>query len=223
MIYTTCIMFFATFGYNKSTPQQAGLIIFLLSLAAFITIYYHIVQDPTFHQTAYAILTAFVLIRAVWIMEVNIRPSKRRTRDAVRQNGSINGHVNGAVIQAHTPAQKAEDEKALKTLRTMWAMIAYGLTVFLGGFALWNVDNIHCTQLRKWRHDLGLPWGILLEGHGWWHLMTGTGAYFYLVWGIWLRYHLKGQQDDVKLVWPRWFTSVPEIVRVDKGKAKKDL
>ena len=97
---------------------------------------------------------------------------------------------------------------------------------FLGGFALWNLDNIYCSKLKAWRHELGLPWGILLEGHGWWHLMTGTGAYFYLVWGIWLRYHLKGMQDEVKLIWPRLMTSIPEVVRVknaSNGSAKKNI
>lgn len=237
MIYTTCLMFFATFGYNKSTRAQIGLVFFLLSLAAGITLYYHYLQDPTFHQTAYAILTAVVLLRAIWIMEVNVRPSTRRKRAASHvgakkseSNGHANGqmnsyvHVNGKLAPAEangtlTPTEKKQqekdDEKDLDTLKTMWIMIAYGLTIFLGGFALWNVDNFYCSKLKSWRHELGLPWGILLEGHGWWHLMTGVGAYFYIVWGIWLRHHLNGTQDQVKLVWPRLITSMPEIVRKD--------
>lgn len=42
--------------------------------------------------------------------------------------------------------------------------------------------------------------------------MTGIGAYFYIVWGIWLRYCLNGRQDDVELVWPRFITSFPEVI-----------
>ena len=42
--------------------------------------------------------------------------------------------------------------------------------------------------------------------------MTGIGAYFYIVWGIWLRYCLNGRQDDVELVWPRTLTSFPEVI-----------
>jgi len=30
------------------------------------------------------------------------------------------------------------------------------------------LDNMFCGTLRRWRRDIGLPWGILLEGHGWW-------------------------------------------------------
>ena len=43
------------------------------------------------------------------------------------------------------------------------------------------------------------------------HLMTGTGAYFYLTWGIWLRHCLNGRQDEYDLSWPRIW-SLPEVV-----------
>lgn len=43
--------------------------------------------------------------------------------------------------------------------------------------------------------------------------MTGTGAYFYITWGIWLRHCLNGRQDEYTLVWPR-LLSMPEIARV---------
>jgi dihydroceramidase len=223
MIYTTCIMAFATFGYQKSTTAQVGLTASLLSLAAFITLYYHYLQDPTFHQVAYALLTALVLFRAMYIMEVNIRPKFRhkKTVSNGHVNGHANGHTNGSVTtRAQKDEQELRDKTDLQTLRTMWTMIAYGLTIFLGGFALWNLDNIYCSRLKKWRHELGLPWGVLLEGHGWWHLMTGVGAYYYIAWGIWLRHHLNGTQDQVRLIWPRMFTSVPEVVRIG-GKGKK--
>jgi hypothetical protein len=47
------------------------------------------------------------------------------------------------------------------------------------------------------------------------HLLTGLGAYCYIVWGIWLRHCLNGQQDEYQLVWPRFF-SLPEIVSVKR-------
>ena len=42
--------------------------------------------------------------------------------------------------------------------------------------------------------------------------MTGTGAYFYVTWGIWLRHCLNGRQDEFRLVWPSVW-SFPEVVR----------
>lgn len=42
--------------------------------------------------------------------------------------------------------------------------------------------------------------------------MTGVGAYFYIVWGIWLRHCLNYKQDDYKLIWPR-ITTLPVVVK----------
>ena len=64
-----------------------------------------------------------------------------------------------------TAGRLAQDRR---TLQRMWQMVAYGLTVFIFGFVVWGIDNHHCNELRKWRHRIGLPWGILLKGHGWW-------------------------------------------------------
>lgn len=158
MIYTTCLMFYATFSYGKSRKYSIGLAVFLVSLDVFITLYYHYLQDPTFHQNMYALLTAIVLFRSMWIMEVNIRP---KFQSKERKAG--NPHTNG-----HAVEQDRQDRRDKEILRQMWWMIAFGLSIFLGGFAIWNLDNALCPHLRRWRRQLGLPWGILLEGHGWW-------------------------------------------------------
>jgi dihydroceramidase len=93
---------------------------------------------------------------------MSIRPSLR------------NKYGKAATLQAQNGASMSpkESEKNSKRdeqiLRDMWWMIAIGLSVFLGGFGLWTIDNKYCSQLRRWRRAIGLPWGILLEGHGWW-------------------------------------------------------
>ncbi|KAI9839927.1 MAG: hypothetical protein M1819_000119, partial [Sarea resinae] len=163
MIYTTCLMCYATFSYNKSRLYGLILALLLVSLALFITLYYHYVQNPAFHQNAYAILTAIVLLRSMYVMEVNIRPSlrQREQRHKVIQE-------TGKVSAEEKAMQFAEDKRDEEVLRTMWTMVGYGLSVFLGGFAIWTLDNEYCTTIRRWRRDIGLPWGIILEGHGWW-------------------------------------------------------
>lgn len=59
--------------------------------------------------------------------------------------------------------------------------VCKGLSIFLGGFLIWNLDNVFCSQVRQWRHAVGLPWAVLLEGHAWWHLMTGLGGKYRLL------------------------------------------
>lgn len=162
MIYTTCIMFYATFSHRQTTTYAAILGIALLTLSILITTYYHYLQDPTFHQVSYAILTAIVLLRAMWVMEVNIRPSISAREKELRENGNM------------PPMEKAElerqDRRDLKIVKDMWTMIYYGLGTFLGGFFIWNLDNLFCSSLIGWRRQIGLPWGVLLEGHGWWYV-----------------------------------------------------
>ncbi|KAL6155448.1 alkaline ceramidase ydc1 [Exserohilum turcicum] len=217
MIYTTCLMNFATFSYGKSRLYATMLGVGLMSLAVFITLYYHYLQDPTFHQNAYAALTAIVLFRAVYVMEINIRP-RFRTREREAANPRLHGGAKGA--------RQKEDQRDQEIISTMWTMIAFGLSIFVGGFAIWNLDNVYCSKLIRWRREVGMPWGFVLEGHGWWHLMTGVGAYFYIVWGIWLRHCLNYRQDEYELRW-RNFWTMPEVVRRQdagaNGPAKKKL
>lgn len=179
MIYTTCIMFYASFTRNSSPLLSVLLSIALVSISVFITAYYHYLQDPVFHQVTYALLTAVLLIRSMIIMEAGIRPSNRSRsaelailKSVTRENGSDNSNSTGNAAEGMSAAQIAElkrqDERDKEVLRTMWTMVAYGLTVFLGGFGIWALDMNYCQQFRSWRHQVGLPWGIFLEGHGWW-------------------------------------------------------
>jgi dihydroceramidase len=176
MIYTTCIMVHASFARGRSWLYSTTLSVFLTSLSIFITGYYHYLQDPLFHQNAYALLTAIVLIRSMLIMELGIRPERRSKERELEVLESVsNGHAvtNGAAwVQGMSKSEidelKRRDQRDVKILKTMWTMIAYGLSAFLGGFGIWALDRIFCNQFRSWRHEVGLPWGILLEGHGWW-------------------------------------------------------
>lgn len=201
-------MFWATFEHRRSMLIKVLLGISIAGLALFITLYYHYLQDPTFHQNAYAILTAIVLIRSMVLQELHIRPYFRGK--ALESEKA--GQSKLPVVEARKEEQRRDDRDRL-ILKQMWTLVGLGLGIFLGGFAIWSMDNEYCKDVRGLRHRMGLPWGVLLEGHGWWHLMTGAGAYCYIVWGIWLRHCLNGKADEYELVWPSVFTSIPAIVR----------
>ena len=165
MIYTTCLMCYATFSYSKSRLYSFVLALSLISLAVFITLYYHYLQDPTFHQKAYALLTAIVLFRSMYVMEFNLRPSLTKREEDFKLSRKRPMSANEKEIS------RTDDRRNARILRTMWTMIATGLSIFLGGFLLWHLDNEYCSTLRIWRRRFGLPWGIILEGHGWWSVL----------------------------------------------------
>ena len=64
-----------------------------------------------------------------------------------------------------------------KVIKTMLS----GIFTFAGGFAIWNIDNIFCEQLRAIREVIGDDLGMLIQGHGFWHLMTGYGSFLIFV------------------------------------------
>ncbi|KAI0165948.1 alkaline phytoceramidase-like protein [Xylariaceae sp. FL1272] len=150
MIYTTCFMVHATFAYKRSFGFSCALGLALMGLAWYITARYYQTKDPQFHQDAYALLTAMVVFSNMWIMEKSVRPALK-LREGTRSKESPVPTTQAIMVQ-------------------MWIMVATGLSVFLGGFLVWNLDNIFCNTIRSWRHHLELPWAVVFEGHAWWHL-----------------------------------------------------
>jgi len=179
MIYTASLMCYATFSFSQSRIIRQVLGVGLLSLDIFITVstqtlfpiiladicdnklYYHYLQDPIFHQNAFAILTAVVLFRSMYVMEINIRPSLKAKWGTTPQK-----YADPTSLSKED--RIANEHRDRKILKDMWLMVALGLSIFLGGFGIWALDNQFCSTVRVWRHKVGLPWGILLEGHGWW-------------------------------------------------------
>ncbi|RAL64641.1 hypothetical protein DID88_001674 [Monilinia fructigena] len=202
MIYLMCILVYAVFSHRKSPLARILIALSVTGLAVFITLYYHYLQDPVFHQNMFALLTTVVVLRSMWIMESLLNPTRRE------KDGKIDA-----------VEQKRRDYRDGKILRKMWRMNYIGLSYVAIAFGIWNLDNIYCGTIRRWRREVGLPWGILLEGHGWWHILTGIAAYNNLIWAIWLRYCRDGRQDLVELDWPSTFTSMPVVVGVkSRGK-----
>jgi dihydroceramidase len=144
MIYTVSTLLFAVFSFRASKPVVVLVGVLTTALAVFITGYYHYLQDPDFHQNAFLIMAIVVVSRTIYNMESHLRPKGNSTELTMKE------------------------KKNLDTLNLMWKMVGCGLGTVGVGFFLWNLDNMFCSTLRQWRHQIGLPWGILLEGHGWW-------------------------------------------------------
>jgi len=58
-----------------------------------------------------------------------------------------------------------------------------GAALFALGFFIWNIDNMYCMPLTEVKRSLGWPAAFLLEGHSWWHILTGVGT-FYMFAGV---------------------------------------
>ena len=67
-------------------------------------------------------------------------------------------------------------------------LFSTGAALFVFGFLIWNLDNIYCDTLTRWKVSVGWPLAFFLEGmsdtfhfrdviktligHSWWHIFT---------------------------------------------------
>ncbi|KIY73484.1 alkaline phytoceramidase [Cylindrobasidium torrendii FP15055 ss-10] len=72
---------------------------------------------------------------------------------------------------------KISEEKRALCTRSFWT----GGFWFIFAFFIWNMDNIFCDPLTNLKTHIGWPSAFLLEGHSWWHVFTGIGAYYMAV------------------------------------------
>ncbi|KAF2229593.1 alkaline phytoceramidase [Viridothelium virens] len=77
-----------------------------------------------------------------------------------------------------------------------------GAVSFISGFILWVIDRLFCERLKHLRSTVGVPWGFLLELHGWWHILTGIGAYIFIVLIEYLTSETVGKDPRGLYAWP---------------------
>ena len=166
MIYTACIMAYAAFSYSRSTIFRIILAILLVVMSLFLTLYYHYLQDPAFHQMAFAFLFLTVLVYTMVSVQASVRPAGRRSSS--KKAAEVAPQEPHDTSKSGPRASGDSDADARTAQADMWTLAASGMGLSLAAFAIWTLDNSYCSALRHWRRQLGLPWGLLLEGHGWW-------------------------------------------------------
>jgi dihydroceramidase len=170
MIYTTCILFHASFSHGQTARIAVLLASALVSFAVSITADY--LQDTVFHENTYGILTTIMLLRSVWIMEGYIRQMRREKEcmaPSADDHDDRHDHDHNGAATANGSAEWYKTlERVRRDVRMLRTMFTTSLSIFLGGFAVRSLDNRYCSTLHRWREEIGLPWGIFLECHGWW-------------------------------------------------------
>ncbi|CAH2350963.1 alkaline ceramidase Ypc1p [[Candida] railenensis] len=118
----------------------------------------------------------------------------------------------GIIFQSINLTQKhVKDDKARKEL---YSVMITGVWTFLLGYFLWNLDIHFCSTVRSTRRSWGMPYGFVLEGHGWWHILTGTGVYYYIIYEEYLRCFLNKTNRFYKFSYV--FGFLPFVECIDK-------
>ncbi|KZT08705.1 alkaline phytoceramidase [Laetiporus sulphureus 93-53] len=100
---------------------------------------------------------------------------------------------------------------------TVARLFSFGAATFAFGFFVWNLDNIFCGTITRWKHALGWPAAFILEGHSWWHILTATGTYLMLVGNTYFTLCIK---DDYQNFGIEPAMGLPCIRRVHRAKAQ---
>lgn len=96
-------------------------------------------------------------------------------------------------------SRMAQTEAARRNRSYARRVQLWGLGTFITGFVIWNIDNIFCGTLRTARGIVGYPWALLLEGHGWWHVLTCQGALSLIVAAEVIILTLKEHPDNIRV------------------------
>ncbi|ANZ77135.1 BA75_04330T0 [Komagataella pastoris] len=100
-----------------------------------------------------------------------------------------------------------------------YKLLALSFSLFGFGFFVWNLDNIFCDTLSYLRRNyLGLPFGFIIEGHGWWHIFTSLGIYYFILYNEIMGTWMNEKPEDYKLVWRMGFLG--EMVLTDEAKER---
>lgn len=78
----------------------------------------------------------------------------------------------------------------------------FGSFSFGLGFLLWLVDRFACSSLTRAKQAIGMPYGLALELHGWWHVLTAIGAYVFIVLVDYLTSGQTGKSHEDAFGWP---------------------
>ncbi|KAI0778801.1 alkaline phytoceramidase [Trametes elegans] len=98
---------------------------------------------------------------------------------------------------------------------TVTRFFSSGAGTFAFGFFVWNLDNIFCSTVTRWRNLVGWPAAFLLEGHSWWHILTATGTYLMLVGNTCETLCIKDEHSNWAITKN---LGIPRLVRVNKTK-----
>lgn len=103
-----------------------------------------------------------------------------------------------------------------KTRWYLYKLLIASFSLFLFGFFVWNIDNELCSSLIYVRRKyLGIPFGFLIEGHGWWHIFTSLGIYHFILYIEVLVSWMEGVQENYYVNWR--FNCIGQLLLKDQA------
>ncbi|TFL03748.1 alkaline phytoceramidase [Pterulicium gracile] len=181
--------------------------------------YAGVYRNPVYHQSVFAVLIIGIVIRVVYLLhnaeDYTLEDIKEQAPLSSNDTDTEPNNTNTPAVLNTKPARKVVviPPSARRDIRHCFTV---GPSSFALGFLVWNLDNVFCGRLTGWKRALGWPAAFLLEGHSWWHVLTGYGSYLMIVGICYLGVCVK---DDYRRWGVRYWWTLPLIENVDKRSA----
>ncbi|KAI9225586.1 MAG: ceramidase [Piptocephalis tieghemiana] len=121
--------------------------------------------------------------------------------------GLYSSQVNSLIVYSFLKyrqiKEENEEERVFKS--RMWTLTKVAFFAYTSGGALWVADNVICAKLRLGRSLVGWPLSLLLQFHAWWHILSGFGAYCFVLLILGLHLRAQGRLPEFNLVWRAGF------------------
>ncbi|KII95372.1 hypothetical protein PLICRDRAFT_34220 [Plicaturopsis crispa FD-325 SS-3] len=98
------------------------------------------------------------------------------------------------------------------------ALFYKGVSMFILGFVIWNLDIFLCDAMLPLKEKLGLPWAYVLEGHAYWHVLTAFGGFYAVVGATSLCLSVEDSTDQFQI--RKGIFGLPYLARITSAKEK---
>jgi dihydroceramidase len=152
VIWTTCIMAAMVWSWDVSNAMAYSIYAALVFVATAITVIYLHIRDPTFHQVAYALLTALVLSRSIYLLHTRVDNAEARKNMWWMILIGVSTFLTGFFLWII-------DNEFCDVLRSLRHQLGIPWAFFLGNILL------------------AVSASLTLELHGWWYEIPNVSIY----------------------------------------------
>lgn len=212
MIYLVSHGFFSLFDTNPgfgtlNDPKTRLLLVAEVLFDVLFTWSYAVVyRNPVYHQVVFGLFDTGMVVRGMYLMR-----QAKTEEDPKEKDGRL------TATSAATPRTVRDVVIPRSVRKDMRYCLTAGVMSFMVGFALWNVDNVFCGNVTALKRAVGWPGAFLIEGHAWWHVCTGYGAFLVFTGVSYIGVCIK---DDYSRWRMRYWYTLPLIESVGNDKER---
>ncbi|RKP14395.1 ceramidase [Piptocephalis cylindrospora] len=116
--------------------------------------------------------------------------------------GLYSSQVNGLIVYSFMLYVRIKDTPETRDFKaSMGSLVKVAFASYTSGGILWMADNVLCQHLRVGRTWVGWPLSLILQFHAWWHILSGFGAYCFVLLIFGLHLQAQGKAKGFDLHW----------------------